>query len=106
MVDQVGAGTHEARVKSDLPIRGLRAANFEGPNFAEDGSFVEYATAIEPHEPIKTMCKRKSAHLRDLVEISDGNLQILPKLRCSACVGGFGDGVLAGEIVLAISASK
>ena len=59
-------------------------------NFVENGSFAANPTAIEPQEPIQTICKNILATLRGLVGMSDENLQVLPKLRCSAVVGGTG----------------
>ena len=61
-------------------------------NFVENGSFAANPTAIEPQEPIQTICKNILATLRGLVGMSDENLLILPKLLCLAVAGGVGGG--------------
>ena len=61
-------------------------------NFVENGSFAANPTAIEPQEPMQTICKIILATLRGFVGMSDANLQIFTKLRCSTCAGGVGGG--------------
>ena len=99
MVDQIWAESRETRVKSGSSPSAMKCASggcgrptLKDHNFVENGSFWANATAIEPQEPIKTICKNILTHLRGLMDVSDGNLQILPKPRCLACAGGAGRG--------------
>ena len=114
MVDQIWAESRETRVNSGASPSAMKCASggcgrptLKDHNFVENGSFWANATAIEPQEPIKTICKNILTHLRGLMDVSDGKPAGFAKtVMFSVCGRCWERGFWQGKSVLAISDSK